>query len=161
MPAADDGGHAERDATVEVLAKDEPGQERREHALEIQEQRGGGGGSARQAQHQQDGAAAAARRNGEPEPDPVLTLEGCLGPCAARTPEDGDQAQQAQPRSEVEHAGEKPGVDFAQEELGERRAGAEQRRRQERGADTARKRARPARSSPLPFDNPDQAHHNA
>eukprot|EP01136_Pigoraptor_vietnamica_P017957 Opistho-1_new@63850 len=120
--AADhDGQHPQRDPAVEILLEGKPSEQRRHHALCVQQQRHMCGGQPGQTQHQQDG------------PDHTSSHDGTDQPAALRgskahgwRPPQYPHRPQAQARAQVEQAGEQPGAGLSQQELGQGGAGAEQ-----------------------------------
>src|ERR1044071_2124911 len=120
----DDQSHPERDAPVEVLPEDEPGEERREHRLGIEQQRRAGRGHARQPPHEEHRSKHAAAQDRAREPAPLASSK-------ARAFAATQHKQKCEPDAgaEVKEAREKPRIDFAEQQLGERRACAEEQRR--------------------------------
>ena len=127
--ARDEAGHAECDAPVEILMKDEPRHQRRGDTLERQQQRGGRGVSAGETGHQEDGADHAAGHDRAREPGHILALEGNLRSAGLRekertpgTAQDGD----AEAGAAIEKARENGRVDASEQHLGRRGRDAEE-----------------------------------
>jgi hypothetical protein len=136
--AGDETSHAEGDAPVKILVKDEPGEQRRGRALDRQQQRRGGGRRAREPEHQQHRAGDPAQGDGAGEPSVVLARERLL-PRGGRVQDRSRQRTQqrdADARAAVEEAGQNHGVHDPEQRLGRRRGDAEQGGRCERGKDS-------------------------
>ncbi len=126
--AGNDQRHAERDPAIEILAEHEPGKERGEHALGIEQQRRCRRGQSRESPHQQHRRhdAAGQYRAGEPFPFAGCELHAFAAPKRAQHGKAGAGTEVQQPR-------EQPGTDRPEQQLRERRAGAEQQRRSDCG----------------------------
>ncbi len=136
--AGDETGHAERDAPIEVLVKDEPRQQRRGRALDRQQQGRGGGRRAREPEHQQHRAGDAAQGNRAGEPSVILARERLLprGGCIQDWRRQSTQQRDADARAAVEEAGQNHGVHDPEQRLGRGRGDAEQGGRCERSKDS-------------------------
>jgi len=127
--AGNDQRHAEHHAPVGVFAKYDPCQQRTEYGFQVEQQRGIGGRGAHQAVHQQYRRQHAAGGDGAEQPRPLARRQ----PRRAQAPI-ARQAQQREPQSaaEVQQPGQQDRRHIAQQQLGKRRAGAEQQRRDQR-----------------------------
>jgi hypothetical protein len=134
-PTRDDGRHAPRDAAIEVFLEDEPREQRSEHALQIQDERGRGRVRLAQAEHEQERPDRATGDDGSEQPAHVCASrpgDACL---TARSDADSQQRQQAQAGTQVEKPGEKQGRHFTDKLFRQRRTEAEENRRAQRGPD--------------------------
>ena len=123
----DDQDHAPSHAAIHVFAERKPRQQRREHALGIQQQRGARCGHACQSQHQQHGSRYAPASDCRRQPGHFGARQMHFG----RTRQPPVQPQ-PQAGAQVKQASQQPGVDRMQQELGQRRAGAKQQRSDQR-----------------------------
>lgn len=124
----DDQRHAERDAPVEVFLEREPGESRREHAFEIEQERGIGRRQMCETQHQQHRASYAASKDRTREPRKITARErglvraGMGVPSPPRPP-----CEQPDTGTEVQQPREQHRRHRAHQQFSERRARAEKR----------------------------------
>jgi CHAT domain-containing protein/tetratricopeptide (TPR) repeat protein len=122
-----DGRHAGRDPTIDVLAEDEPGEQRREDALQVQEERAVRGRAPREPEHEQHRPNDSAGQDRGAEPRPVPARQGRLvRPVPRHRSPSGQEQPERDPGPEVQKSREEPGIGHAYQRLRRRRAQSEQ-----------------------------------
>src|SRR5262249_20174528 len=117
QPAGGDGRHSQGDASVEVLPEHDPGQQRRQHPLQVQQQGGRGGGGRGQPQHQQHRPGYPAEEDRPGKPAEVRAAEPGLSASLAEARPQPRPECQADPGAQVEQAGQQDRFDAAQQQL--------------------------------------------
>ena len=129
--ARENRGRAEEEAAIDVLAEDDPGDAHGRQAFEIEQQRARRSRRSGETEHQEERTQDATERHDGDEPRPIRAPQRRLRRLGAeRRPRHQDKRQSAT-RAEVEESGENLRVDRRQQQLGERRGGAEQDRRRQ------------------------------
>ncbi len=135
------GPHAQGDAAIEVFAEHKPGQQGRQHALQIEQQRSPRGRHAREAEHQQHRRAHTAAENRGGQPGPLTGLQMRRRRFAAAHGTQCPPGGQADPRAQIQQGRQQPRAGVGQQQLGQRRARAEQQGGDERQGDALMERS--------------------
>lgn len=124
--ARKDHHRAREDPPIDVLAEHEPGDRERGEAFEVEEQGGGRRPGAGEPEHQQHGSEDAAEENDRREPGQVRAPERRFPAPLSPAAQPRLHEREPEASAEVEDAGKEPGLDRAEEELGQGRARAEE-----------------------------------
>ena len=134
--AGDDQRHADRNAAIEIFAKNEPRNQCGQYGFGVQQQRRVRCRQTRQSPHQQHRTDDPAEYDRTGEPAPFAGLQAS----AHRTSNDAHE-KESDTRSEIQQPGEQPWADRPQKQLRRRGAGAEERCRTQRSDNSRAARA--------------------
>jgi hypothetical protein len=132
-----DGCHTPGNTAIEVLLEGKPRQQRREHAFEVQDERGRGRVGPAQAEHEEERPDRSARENCAEKPGHLETARRSDFRLGSHRDANPQQHQQAKPGAHIEEAGKKQWRRSADKLLRQRRAETEQDRRSKRGTHIA------------------------